>query len=1356
MQLVQRKQTPSRKWGDKTKSSTTITFSETPNYTTQEYKILGEYIQKLITTQKVDENSRATINPDLYQSIIELEELILSCISYKTTIFSDEKALKIIHQYANLILKIGIEQHIEFLPLLSFQRLSHRNRKILSYLFADNTTQTFQSNDDVEFMCSIIHDLIEKVTSNPTRNSNHANSLQFQKLQNFLLEELQLNPQKVEYINKVYQEKYDISLYEAITPLSMIYEENILWTLPQKHISELRRVTPKIVDIHQYVLSADINTEDFASSTFKLVEFQHESKTPKWFLDLEICALIDTQIKDHVKKQELFRNEFGEVVMNNPTFNYTYPPFLSRTSISIQYTFPEVKEILNDVLEEGEYDQIYQTAFKKKEDFIYSQPRTIDYNQLADQIYKELNKDSLIESYYNCLSLLDKLHEYLPLDWKGLETNFINYLGFGRTSISNISFDKIEGHPPSIEKLKQVYYNRYKIELWQSLNQNLEKSSFAIAHKLASSETDGKDLDEIKIAEFLYVALSDIKCRVEELNKISSSRKKGQVDHSYPQKLIHLKNECIRDIQQYILQTELNYFNWENILFHYQKYGSDFKKDLHFCGIFKEVHELIPEHLMHQWVNDISLGGVSKNLIEIEEEVKNREIGTARGDIFMFKTDCEHFNEIRYRYLVADGDTLETICSRLRLSVKDLLEANSWSNLDLKTGYFQTAFGKEIQLQSGSYIYLPQHFTPKIGEQFYKQTVESDLQWERVEKIESFWLSRPIKIQKGDNIFEKVNEILSFDNFSLISINFNLAIEIEGRIYANINIAFGLNTSALISKTVNESLEVNLNVSPSISLGLDNGQISTKAKGSATIPMDIFRELNGIYTSYEHFFAFLQRAYIIFTNNESFFDNLKEKKEHLKQLRKGYISKHKVDTTFDVNVNNEPKEVGFDGRLTSTRVKYYQVNGITDRSIEDYDSYYAKNEYFKKLHHNASEIDEESYGILGKLNVKGIKVLADYINIQKKISGNGNSEKVKLRLEIPLTREMYEKLIGFSTAELYLFFKVLRDIEKFDLVKAFSSSALLQAMIHQLFKDNNLSTLTSNGDSKLKFKGLPELALTVTFIKKPGKFLLENWVGSFVGGLQLDSKNDFSTKSWNNLSGNARKLFKRLRGINTESKIGTELKLFEFLGDNPFHRILEVYKGINSNELMEIDAEGIELSGEYKTYFKKLIKKIKRENPKINIKHGDIPTITDLLKSYQTDPSFLKIKHLFQERTSKKWNSFKNQFFNNEYEQTIQNFSTHLREVLVNYANDPKVKNYRWVDIEGNIEGLNARQCRYYFGDLRMIIRFMKTNSTSQNDKISNFMNLMINNKSTIDFFELDVLFPLFIEFKVYEYFVYN
>ncbi|WP_172826784.1 hypothetical protein, partial [Flammeovirga sp. SJP92] len=147
-----------------------------------------------------------------------------------------------------------------------------------------------------------------------------------------------------------------------------------------------------------------------------------------------------------------------------------------------------------------------------------------------------------------------------------------------------------------------------------------------------------------------------------------------------------------------------------------------------------------------------------------------------------------------------------------------------------------------------------------------------------------------------------------------------------------------------------------------------------------------------------------------------------------------------------------------------------------------------------------------------------------------------------------------------------------------------------------------------------------------------------------------------------------------------------------------------------------------------------------------------------LLKSYQQDENLKEVRDKLLEQTMSEWKGFVEK--DNEM---VMEFSDNIRDVVLPYVNEPNRRIWRWSDIAKDIHGLTEKQCEYYLGDMNAIGEYYSSkhkleriNLNYQNKTSRYLKQVLIGNKDLSSSFEEDILFPLFIENKVYSNISYN
>ncbi|NME66698.1 hypothetical protein [Flammeovirga aprica] len=111
--------------------------------------------------------------------------------------------------------------------------------------------------------------------------------------------------------------------------------------------------------------------------------------------------------------------------------------------------------------------------------------------------------------------------------------------------------------------------------------------------------------------------------------------------------------------------------------------------------------------------------------------------------------------------------------------------------------------------------------------------------------------------------------------------------------------------------------------------------------------------------------------------------------------------------------------------------------------------------------------------------------------------------------------------------------------------------------------------------------------------------------------------------------------------------------------------------------------------------------------------HAKIPTLSDLLKSYQQDKNLKEVREKLLEQTMSEWKGFVEK--DNEM---VMEFSNNIRDVVLPYVSDPNRMVWKWSDIAKDIHGLNEKQCEYYLGDMNTIGEYFSDKSDKKNEDL--------------------------------------
>ncbi|NME66696.1 hypothetical protein [Flammeovirga aprica] len=1188
-------------------------------------------------------------------------------------------------------------------------------------------------------------------------------------LEEFLLLHLKMHPQSVIDVDEAYSKKYSISLREKWSHLPYGFSSKLDDILPLYYLDELKYLDKVAVNLKELQISISDFEGGLEKANLLISDKIHDSEI-NYIFDDAMLKMLREVIIDEIEGCGLVRDQAGKYSFLGDLTSQASIYSLNEKEISIYFPLTYVientklhfdPEIISKKIEIGE---------QNRENYIHSQPKgNIDYQHLAQIIYSQTvrgdwKEPSFIYFFYENFSWLLPKMNYRQDDKQDdkqdemLREKIKKEHSEQKEIRANLK--KIEGHPPSINELKLQFKKLYQTDLLIFLEKYLEEHISYFNYVLADSSTNGREgIDEEKIANSIEEILWQYQYY---LDSIANKNYKAVSKFTRDKK----RDEVSENIKKLLLQLENNPVSYKRMLYFYE--GHDFTKDLQQYKIYEDLKDFIPLQFVHQWVTVRSIGKKSQNLNEIEKDLKNRPKNpdsTASGVILEYydHTTQQH----RYRYLVSDKDTVYGISQRTNSSIDDIISANNWKKIDPNTGMILTFLNREMKLKAGDYIHLPTNYTPKKGTIFYKEeNLGNDLKYVAVQKEEGYWKTKPLQIHEDDNLKDKILKYIGvedqIENKKINGVSLSLELMVKGKLYAFIDISFKIGSELSIKTADTRSVNVSLSAMPAIGLSAGKKGYNVDIGAGVKFSLDYFRVLNGSYTSYSHFLAFLQLAVFQTFTGFSKDLNMVEKwdDETWNELAKGYVRKELLEyygyvggsfksnqdilQTMDVDEDTSQK-FGAKYTLTSSSASSYKVKGL-DKNLKKRSVYEQERalENWQPSEKKALR-DDLSHSLTNETTIGGITIKHEVKDTKYSTNQNNIGETNAIEIEYPITEITAQSLFSYNTPNLIQILKnIVKGVCSFDITVG--PQSILSNIDHSLFMG---TAPTAEKMCKLKSSSSFSLIFKSQFLSEEDLLPNHQYTRmSIKGNLGLALEDPADRFSF---SGNT----------------SVEHEIAEVFGSGTISYISSVFNGINSEKGIEYGLDKPQFSTKYNDLILEATLKAKKEyyknSGRITDVHAKIPTLSDLLKSYQQDENLKEIRDKLLEQTMSEWKGFIEKD-NESYNEMVMEFSDNIRDVVLPYVSEPNRMVWKWSDIAKDIHGLNEKQCEYYLGDMNAIGEYFyykkrESNRVLLEQNSSSFLQIILLKKNKGDLiksFEKDILFPLFIENKVYSNISYN
>ncbi|KXX70375.1 LysM peptidoglycan-binding domain-containing protein [Flammeovirga sp. SJP92] len=1186
-------------------------------------------------------------------------------------------------------------------------------------------------------------------------------------LEEFLLLQLKMHPKSVDAVDEAYSKKYSISLREKWRRLPSAFSSKLDDILPLYYLDELKYLDKVAVNLKELQISISDFEEGLEKANLLISDKIHDSEI-NYIFDDAMLKMLREVIIDEIEGCGLVRDQAGKYSFLGDLTSQASIYSLNEKEISIYFPLTYVientklhfdPEIISKKIEIGE---------QNRENYIHSQPKgNIDYQHLAQIIYSQTvrgdwKEPSFIYFFYENFSWLLPKMNYRQDDKQDEMLKEKIKKEHSEQKEIRANLKKIEGHPPSINELKLQFKKLYQTDLLIFLEKYLEEHISYFNYVLADSSTNGREgIDEEKIAnsieeilwQYQYYLDSIADKNYKAVSKFTRDRKRDEVSEK---------------IKKLLLKLENNPVSYKRMLYFYE--GHDFTKDLQQYKIYEDLKDFIPLQFVHQWVTVRSIGKKSQNLNEIEKDLKNRPKNpdsTANGVILEYydHTTQQHL----YRYLVSDKDTIYGIAQRTDSSIDDIISANNWKKIDPNTGMILTKLNREMKLKAGDYIHLPTNYTPKKGTIFYKEEkLGNDLRYVAVQKEEGYWKTKPLQIHEDDNIKDKILKYIGLEgqigNRKINGFSLSLELMVKGKLYAFIDISFKIGSELSIKTADTRSVNVSLSVMPAIGLSAGKKGANVEIGAGMKFSLDYFRILNGSYTSYSHFMAFLQLAFFQTFTGISKDVNMVENwdEETWNELAKGYVRKELLEYygyaggSFKLNQNNlqkmgvnvdedKSKKFGAKYTLTSSSASSYKVKGL-DKNLKkrSVDEQERALENWQPSEKKALR-DDLSHSLTHETTIGGITIKHEVKDTKYSTNQNNIGETNAIEIVYPITEITAKSLFSYNTPNLIKILKnIVGAVRSFDILEG--PKSILRNIDHNLFMD---TAPTSEKMWKLKGSSSFSLIFKSQFLSEEDLLPNHQYTRMSIKGNLGFALEDPAERL--KLSGN----------------LSGDHEIAEVFGSGTISYISSVFNGINSEKGTEYGLDESQFSTQYNDLILEATLKAKKEyyknSGRITDVHAKIPTLSDLLKSYQQDENLKEVRDKLLDQTMSEWKGFVEKD-NESYNEMVMEFSNNIRDVVLPYVSDPNRMIWKWSDIAKDIHGLSAKQCRYYLGDMNAIGEYFYYKKRESSKELleknsSSFLQIILLKKNKGDLiksFEKDILFPLFIENKVYSNISYN
>ncbi|NME71324.1 hypothetical protein [Flammeovirga aprica] len=660
-----------------------------------------------------------------------------------------------------------------------------------------------------------------------------------------------------------------------------------------------------------------------------------------------------------------------------------------------------------------------------------NQPLQLDYAKLSQKIYDETvhnyNRSEYIEEISKELMFINQIapmnlgvllyKRFSSQIGLYLKDTFYTILGTDEDEILEVLL-KVDGHPPSIDKLKATFVQMHNVELDDFINQYIPSYRKEWSRLLPSLQTDPLLLDYEKMASTIHNYYTAYLKEKEEAEKHTYFPHAGL----YPTTQTKPRaNNHLNEIRAELAKLKRNTASIEQLVAHIDVLGVSLNDILHNMGLDKELSEYLQAPI--EWKDQVTVENKAYSKDEIIE--REREYNkifepkhkTASGYLI------RHEDTGAYGYLVFNDDNIEGITQRFEITQYDLELANFWYGVH-ENGQYEDCIGT-FWIHEGDILYLPEHFTPKNGTLYYSYNKNTGI-GKKVRKEQG----RFEKNFLGENLTYKYlkDRLLEFadqfdDNTRTYNFEFSGSIALTAQV--SVFFYFGLDGKfgASIASGDTRSLGVNSYWSFGGNIGIGNKDIANiGVSGEYKKSLGMLEAINGSYTSIKHFMAFLDlNMYSFMEQNDwdvllykmGIDDNywshvMSQKGDVYNELSKGYT--RKVNTSILGQLEGGVNGVGgFNVGYQSIEAESYEVDKI--ESIDQIKAYSKIKSNDQLTRYNKNDVSSKIFTTLTfgeaaecKLSFDTIEsslnsnTLGEYINFsltinEYNIKGNTNGEQ---------------------------------------------------------------------------------------------------------------------------------------------------------------------------------------------------------------------------------------------------------------------------------------------------------------------------------------------------------------------------
>ncbi|GJM64539.1 LysM domain-containing protein [Persicobacter diffluens] len=951
----------------------------------------------------------------------------------------------------------------------------------------------------------------------------------------------------------------------------------------------------------------------------------------------------------------------------------------------------------------------------------------------------------------------------------------------------NDQLNQVFDHPPSMEKLKRVFFEQYQQELSAFLIKHMPGERDLLGYKTSNNQSDLPDFDYEGIVRTINAEINSYyQFRDYSYNPMTAGLGGGGNAFSG---LIRIKS-LKKNITSQLEKLERNPLAAEHFLNLYHTINNSFfETDIEKLFDYQDIAPLLPSHFLQKWVAHEYIGTPSQRLDQIYEKQKRPPLlaGTnapnphALGEILGFRAN--EADQVQFSYVATRGDTLSGIANRCRTTTDMLLKANLWTMVNPANGTFEDSFGRQMQLQPGDHIHLPESYVPLIGELYQLYNPREDA-YELVKAEKGTYQVAPFQAETFLDIVGYIREVtmdqIRDDNTRTYQMKLAVSMKLTGNVYAMFYIGISMGGVLSMQSGDDRAFGVTMKTQLGFHAGVGNQSVASagvNVAGGKSMNPKHFNSLNGGYHSPNHFLAYFAKSIVhllVDANSAEFLDVLKlgenfwagkQSDEFWKELQKGYTHKQLTDYSLsgEAGVNNVASiEAGMAGGAVQ-KTKY--------QGIETPESQADKRKGWKNLLANEQEATEANETEREREYFVTVDLFDGLVTLDltaQEIIFNGNRDNegeyinISMTMAIPSNNDFVRSLAERG--------------QKIDWI--FSGTGTIEDKLNSIpdkirdaFKDKVPAKTAVNMSASVYVR------LEWQHIVQPVNDIKEWFLQYFrvSKGQEIKIGNDYGNAS-----------------------LMKEEEVFEVLGTNTISYISTVYNGIHKEVMAEMTKEEQDIIKGYISDAEKAAledEKDRQRNAQINNPEEKTtptkrPTTSDILRNHGNDPAVIKYSGLLRERAASQWENFKikgntdlnflqvafnpspqtalgpleKELYQTHYQEMILNFGKEIRDAVVAYAE--KVGDYtkaKWSECK--LRELNEEQARLYLGDIRRIVEVLhakkipnkKLEWEDVEGSISKFMYGVMAEKpkEMTSNFEQDILTPLFFENKVYENQVY-